>query len=161
MQCHAFTRWALPVSTERRSSLSNISRVADVLEDIQIVHELLSGRDGCDGPAGRDGLPGPAGAPGKDGRDGTNGQKGDKGERGEPGIVGAPGPVSGGATYTRWGRTSCPNITGTSLVYSGRAGKSWYTQSGLRRQLSITQCMGDVLLHGIQNQAPISIVEYV
>ena len=117
----------MPVSTERRSSVSNISKVGDVLEDIKIVHELLSGRDGRDGPAGRDGLPGPAGAPGKDGRDGTNGQKGDKGERGEPGMV---GPVSGGATYTRWGRTSCPIITGTSLVYSGRAGKSFFTQSG-------------------------------
>ena len=90
-----------------------------------MLHHLVTGRDGRDGPAGRDGLP--AGAPGKDGRDGTNGQKGTKGERGEPGIVGAPGPVSGGATYTRWGRTSCPNITGTSLVYSGRAGKSWYS----------------------------------
>ena len=120
----------MPVSTERRSSVSNISRVADVLEDIQIVHELLSGHDGRDGPAGRDGLPGPAGAPGKDGRDGTNGEKGDKGERGEPGIVGPPGPVSGGATYTRWGRTSCPTTAGTSLVYSGRAGKSHYSHSG-------------------------------
>ena len=74
------------------------------------------------------GLPGPPGVPGRNGRDGTSGQKGDKGERGEPGIVGAPGPVSGGATYTRWGRTLCPNITGTSLVYSGRAGKSWFDQ---------------------------------
>ena len=73
VQCHVFTGWALPVSTERRSSLSYISRVADFLEDIQIVHELLSGRDGRDGPAGRDGLPGPAGAPGKDGHDGTSG----------------------------------------------------------------------------------------
>ena len=25
-------------------------------------------------------------------------------------------------TYTRWGKSSCPNITGTELVYSGRAG---------------------------------------
>ena len=74
------------------------------------VHQLIKGRDGHDGSTGRDGLPGPPGAPG---RIGTRGQKGDKGERGEPGIVGAPGPVSGGATYTRWGRTSCPNITGS------------------------------------------------
>ena len=135
------------MSTETRK-VSNICRVADVLEDLQVVHELLSGRDGRDGPAGRDGLPGPAGAPGRDGRDGAvgqkgekgaigtsgrngiNGQKGDNGERGEAGIAGPSGPVSGGATYTRWGRTSCPNITGTSLVYSGRAGKSWHTHSG-------------------------------
>ena len=160
--CHVSTGWALPVSTERRSSLSNISRVADVLEDIQIVHELLSGRDGRDGPAGRDGLPGPAGAPGKDGHDGTNGQKGNKGERGEPGIVGPPGPVSGGATYTRWGRTSCPSIAGTSLVYSGRAGKSFYNHGGGGGNY---QCLPNnpeygQYTSGIQNLAPIYGVEY-
>ena len=82
-----FTGWSLPVSTETRKVSSNISKVADVLEDLQVVHELLSGRDGRDGPAGRDGLPGPAGAPGRDGLNGANGKKGDKGERGEPGIV--------------------------------------------------------------------------
>ena len=146
----------MPVSTERRSSVSNISKVGDVLEDIQIVHELLSGRDGRDGPAGRDGLPGPAGAPGKDGRDGTNGQKGDKGE---PGMV---GPVSGGATYTRWGRTSCPIITGTSLVYSGRAGKSFFTQSGGGGNY---QCLPNnpeygQYAPGVQSRAPIYGVEY-
>ena len=85
-----------------------------------------------------DGLPGSSGAPGKNGRDGTNGQKGDKGERGEPGRVGPPGPVSGGATYTRWGRTSCSNITGTSLVYSGRAGKSHIYSFRRRSQLSMS-----------------------
>ena len=95
-----------------------------------VVHQLIKGRDGHDGLTGKDGLPGPPGVPGRNGLDGTRGQKGDKGERGEPGIVGAPGPVSGGATYTRWGRTSCLNITGTSLVYSGRAGKAWYRQQG-------------------------------
>ena len=93
-------------------------------------YNLIKGCDGRDGLTGRDGLPGPTGAPGRNGHDGTSGQKGDKGERGEPGIVKAPGPVSGGATYTRWGRTSCPNITGTSLVYNGRAGKSWLDQRG-------------------------------
>ena len=157
-----FTGWALPVSTERRSSLSNISKVADVLEDIQIVHELLSGRDGRDGPAGRDGLPGPAGAPGKDGHDGTNGQKGNKEERGEPGMVGPPGPVSGGATYTRWGRTSCPNMTGTNLIYSGRAGKSWYSHTGGGGNY---QCLPNNPEYGryapgVQNHAPIYGVEY-
>ena len=60
--------WASPVSNETYQ----ISRITDLLE---IVHELLSGRDGRDGPAGRDGLPGPAGAPGRDGRDGAVGQK--------------------------------------------------------------------------------------
>ena len=111
----------------------SVNITSTCLQDNHPVHQLIKGRDGRDGrdgSTGRDGLPGPPGAPGRNGRDGARGQKGDKGERGEPGIVGAPGPVSGGATYTRWGRTSCPNITGTSLVYSGRAGKSWYNQRG-------------------------------
>ena len=46
------------------------------------------------------------------------------------GFQGPRGPVSGGATYTRWGKTTCPNITGTSLVYSGRAGKTYYSHKG-------------------------------
>ena len=32
--------------------------------------------------------------------------------------------------YTRWGRTTCPNITGTQLVYAGRAAGSWYNHKG-------------------------------
>ena len=33
-------------------------------------------------------------------------------------------------TYTRWGRTSCPNDTEAQLVYSGRAGGSNYNARG-------------------------------
>ena len=33
-------------------------------------------------------------------------------------------------TYTRWGNSSCPNITGTELVYTGRAGGSHYSEKG-------------------------------
>ena len=138
--------------------LTNNSKLIEILEDIQLTRELLKGRDGRDGVTGRDGLPGPPGAPGRDGLDGTNGQKGDKGERGDttgvvgppgapgldgtngqkgdkgvrgdPGVVGPPGPVSGGATYIRWGKTSCPSITGTSLLYNGRAAKSYYNHAG-------------------------------
>ena len=109
---------------------TNSSSAVRFYGEIQLTRELLKGRDGRDGVTGRDGLPGPPGAPG---RDGTNGQKGDKGERGDPGVVGPPGPpgpVSGGATYIRWGRTQCPNITGTSLVYNGRAGNAHYTNKG-------------------------------
>ena len=103
-----------------------------------------------------------SGASGIDGRNGTIGQKGDKGERGEPGIVGPPGPVSGGATYTRWGRTSCPNITGTSLVYNGRAGKSWFTHSGGGGNY---QCLPNNpeygrYIPGVQGRSPIYRVEY-
>ena len=35
-----------------------------------------------------------------------------------------------GVTYTRWGRTSCPNDTNAQLVYSGRAGGTWYGAQG-------------------------------
>ncbi len=60
--------------------------------------ELLRGRDGLpgrDGPPGRDGEQGPAGPPGP------------------------PAPQSGGATYVRWGKNSCPQIPGTEQLYSG------------------------------------------
>ena len=33
-------------------------------------------------------------------------------------------------TYTRWGNSSCPNVAGTDLVYSGRAGGTHYTHIG-------------------------------
>ena len=74
--------------------------------------ELLRGRDGL---PGRDGAPGPPGTPG---------------ENGPQGKEGLPGPTSGGATYIRWGKSSCPEVTGTELVYSGIAGGSWYNQEG-------------------------------
>ena len=32
--------------------------------------------------------------------------------------------------YTRWGRTTCPNTTGTQLLYAGRAAGSLYSQQG-------------------------------
>ena len=70
---------------------------------------------------GRDGLPG---------RDGAPGSAGPKGESGPQGKEGPPGPKCGGATYMRWGKSSCPNITGTQLVYSGIAAGSWHSQSG-------------------------------
>ena len=76
---------------------------------------MLQGRDG------RDGLPGPPGTPGRDGKDG---EKGDNGETGPPGPQGPPGPKCGGVAYTRWGRTVCPNVTGTQLVYAGIAASS-------------------------------------
>ena len=80
--------------------------------------EVLRGRDGRDG---RDGLPGPLGPPGTDGM---------KGMQGDPGLQGPPGSSSGGVTYVRWGRTTCPNTPGTELVYTGRAAGTFYTQQG-------------------------------
>ena len=32
------------------------------------------------------------------------------------GEQGPPGPSSGGVTYVRWGRTTCPNTARTELV---------------------------------------------
>ena len=83
--------------------------------------DILRGRDGRDG---RDGVPGPRGLPG------TDGFRGEKGVKGDLGAQGPPGPRSGGATYIRWGRTTCPNVEGTELVYRGRAAGSYYSHSG-------------------------------
>ena len=83
--------------------------------------EVLRGRDG------RDGQPGMTGAPGRDGRDGEKGMKGDLGVKGPPGP---PGPAGGGTVYIRWGRTICPSVPGTELVYEGIAAGSQYYQKG-------------------------------
>ena len=39
-------------------------------------------------------------------------------------------PPTGGATYIRWGRTTCPSTQDTQLVYSGRAGGTHYQHKG-------------------------------
>ena len=74
--------------------------------------EVLRGRDGRDG---RDGVPGPRGL---------------QGQRGHQGVAGPPGPRNGGVVYTRWGKSRCPNVSGTTLVYAGRAGGTWYAHKG-------------------------------
>ena len=86
--------------------------------------ELLRGRDGRDGLPGRDGKDGVMGDKGEPGTTGLAGEKGD------PGVAGPPGPRSGGVVYTRWGKTSCPNVSGTELVYAGRAGGTYYSHRG-------------------------------
>ena len=83
------------------------------------------GRDGRDGLPGRDGLAGP---PGRDAS--LKGDTGEKGDAGQPGVQGPPGPRSGGVVYTRWGHHDCPTVTGTEMVYSGRATGSHYTHQG-------------------------------
>ena len=35
-----------------------------------------------------------------------------------------------GATYIRWGRTTCPNTPGTELVYTGNAGGTFWSTTG-------------------------------
>ena len=91
----------------------------------QPVIEILRGRDG------RDGLPGPAG---RDGKIGAKGEKGDSGMQGLSGLQGLRGPPGkdgkSGVVYTRWGRTTCPSVQGTELLYSGLTGGSYYSHKG-------------------------------
>ena len=74
---------------------------------------------GDQGPPGSPGESGPAGGP-----QGPQREPGVRGVPGPQGAVGPAGPRSGGVTYTRWGKSSCPNVAGTELVYTGRAGGS-------------------------------------
>ena len=71
--------------------------------------ELLRGRDGL---PGRDGVQGPPGPQGKDG------------------SPGPPGPKSGGAIYTRWGKSTCPQVEDTEMLYSGITGGTFFNQEG-------------------------------
>ena len=45
-------------------------------------------------------------------------------------INASQGPPTGGTTYIRWGRTTCPSGNGTELLYSGRAGGTHWDHSG-------------------------------
>ena len=80
----------------------------------------MPGSQGVAGRDGRDGVPGPRGVAGRDGKTGPQGMKGDTGSQGPP------GPRSGGVTYVRWGRTTCPDTEGTEAVYTGRAAGTHY-----------------------------------
>ena len=73
---------------------------------------------------GRDGLPGRDCVPCRDG------MKGPPGPPGPQGKVGPAGPKSGGAIYTRWGKSTCPGISGTEEVYSGLTGGTLWSSSG-------------------------------
>ena len=96
----------------------------------------LPGPQGRQGAQGADGLPGPKGEQGAQGISGPRGPVGERGDRGSLGLPGpqgeqgAQGPPTGGAVYTRWGRTSCPSDQGAELVYSGRAGGSHHHKHG-------------------------------
>ena len=96
------------------TELKTLDGIEDAISRVPLI-DLLRGRDG------RDGLPG---------RDGENGKPGPQGEQGPPGPQGSPGPRGAGVTYIRWGKSSCPNITGTQLVYAGRAGGTAYGSQG-------------------------------
>ena len=106
--------------------------------------EVLRGRDGRDG---RDGVPGP---------------RGPQGQRGDQGVVGPPGPKNGGVVYIRWGKTSCPNITGTELLYAGRAGGSWFSHTGGGANYLCMPNDPDYLTYtpGVQGLSPVYGAEY-
>ena len=89
---------------------------------------------GLQGVTGEKGDRGDPGQPGPQGPQGGTGNKGDRGDTGLTGPQGERGPQGplaiGGAVYVRWGRTVCPSDQGTELVYSGRAGGSYYDHRG-------------------------------
>ena len=101
------------------------------------------GQPGPPGPPGLDGypgFPGLIGPPGPVGPAGSLGHPGRVGEQGMKGEHGPPGPSSGGVTYVRWGRTTCPNTTGTEVVYRGRmAGSLWSGSGGGANYQCITE----------------------
>ena len=149
----------LPTSQQESNELTINSN-----KNTSCPHSALDALVGRDGRDGRDGMPGPPGASGRDGLPGIKGEKGDTGLTGPPGPA---GPSSGGAVYTRWGRITCPNITGTQLVYHGRAGKTHYNQKGGGGNY---QCMpndpeystfqtgvqGKSYMYGVEYQSPLS-----
>ena len=130
----------------------------------------LPGRDGLPGQPGRDGRDGLSGAMGPPG-----GMLGtftllyvihfDKADEcrvmaytcnnetlpttAAPGSNGLPGTCAtlGGTTYIRWGRTVCPNVTGTELVYSGLAAGSHWLNNGGGANYICTASGADVEYH--------------
>ena len=95
---------------------------------------------GFPGPSGEKGNSGPQGVKGEMGYRGMKGDKGEKGSSGLPGPTGLTGATgqkgvkgdkeerNGGTIYVRWGHDQCPSTA--QLVYSGRAGGSWYVHGG-------------------------------
>ena len=126
----AFSTGTTPVSADA----NNNSTEVDLHTPIAVYTRGLDGRDGRDGPPGprgRDGRDGMTGPPGPNtGVQGPQGMQGERGIQGPTGPAGPPGPRVGGVVYTRWGSSSCPSVSGTTLVYSGSAGGSHYTHNG-------------------------------
>ena len=131
----------------------------------------LRGEKGDMGEAGPTGPEGAKGAPGEQGPTGISGPKGEVGEKGETGDPGLPGPQgeqgpqgppTGGATYIRWGRTTCPSGHNTTLVYSGRAGGTHYDQKGGAANYLCMPDDPDYLQYtsGVQGHSYIAGVEY-
>ena len=83
-------------------------------------------------------------------------------DRPEEDINLSQGPPTGGTTYIRWGRTTCPSGNGTELLYSGRAGGTHrHHRGGAANYL----CMPDDPDHlqyqsGVQGHSFVAGVEY-
>ena len=88
----------------------------------------LTGETGIKKKHGEKGDLGPLGFPVPEGPAGEKGEKGEQGGQGHPGTAGSV--MNCGQTYVRWGRTTCPGNQSTEVVYSGRAGGSWYHSNG-------------------------------
>ena len=91
------------------------------------------GTTGLQGPTGPEGATGPMGLPGLHGPTGPKGATGQQGPPGQQGVAGPQGPKglsNCAGMYVRWGRTTCPVNQSTELVYSGRAGGSWWNRGG-------------------------------
>ena len=92
--------------------------------------DILRGRDGRDGLQGLPGDKGDKGDTGPVGLTGPVGPTGPTGPKGDQGLQGPPRLSAGGAIYTRWGRTTCPNTPGTELVYEGLGSGSNFNHYG-------------------------------
>ena len=99
-----------------------------------------AGPAGPTGPSGPSGIVGPVGPAGPAGPAGVTGPAGLVGPEGPPGPAGPVGPTSGGAVYTRWGKSSCPSIAGTEMAYSGiTAGAKYDSHGGGANHLCMPQ----------------------
>ena len=125
-------------NTTELKTLESLESLEEAVSRIPLI-DLLRGHDGRDGLPGRDGEKGPQGEQGPAGPQGDQGPlgpqgpqgaQGEEGPAGPQGDQGPPGPRSAGVTYIRWGKSSCPNVTGTQLIYAGRAGGTSYAAQG-------------------------------
>ena len=141
------------ITDEANNNETSVSTI--ILTSSNNYVEILRGRDGRDGiqgPPGKDGEKGDkgdTGPPGPPGNSTSMGSPGPMGPPGEQGPQGPPGPSTGGAVYTRWGRTICPNTTGTELLYAGITSGSPYNLYGGGANYLCLPKDPDYLINGI------------
>ena len=86
------------------------------------------GQKGLKGEMGHQGLKGDEGKKGISRFPGSKGLTGPKGNPGQKGVKGDKEERNGGTVYVRWGHDQCPSTA--QLVYSGRAGGSYFSHTG-------------------------------